>query len=804
MFLKLRRLCKDVIAALPPNEPKIIFKYTKLFFLFRALQRSTEIDMANDAPSRPVALDFLHKLLPNHEASSIHPLFDESGHGARPPAAFNDQELEQARQDNNNDARIDHWTPEAQMRWLMRQPLIERHYYLDPETRANYMGSHGRNSRLIHVLPGMHPIGGDAQTEPPYRASRKKPDEVYTPVELPESNEQTQRVQGQKDNEHGSKNICRTCFLNNIPAAQCSRSASLQPTPNDEACTRCSRLGIVCLDLEGKVLKPLYEMIATGNINNVRFDRCQRCHQFGKNCDREHPCKACRFAIPNGSTVTDCVHDRARAKTNKFIAGSAVGTDDPEYFMGLGYGPWGIGVRRPKGLPDLPGQTSGEPYSNSTSVPVKNPIREEALEHLENNNGEFNWVPLLAPDARRYAAAQSLYLHPENWAGARPLPAFLAKQGTPQFGGNRSTLKAQETSELGTARGAFTTEPYAVFQKLYKGSAGLTQAAKAQIYDNPHRPPTGDLNFLSVGDHPPDIFQFDDARGEGFDPTLLLQDADLMDEVASQTVPTGSIRMVDREAGSQRTKCCEELLDDNSKCPKVALAHCVARYHPELHAAVWLCPEHLTKDVKMVLDNWNEWKLMRAYPCSRCLKSMTQARMTPYMRTGMRIFGKAQGGGGADPVANTLDGRTIGGLQGKTIHRLTGCTCAKKLIQAYQCGDHRLAHFERLKRQTRRMHEWRISQSRDEYKTCYLCRDSPGVDHYEFISTKGGDDQDDLFFMCMICQGVITTPMDPKITQENRRAARDRLRGDIAEDFDMPDSVVPPAAAVTRPVIIER
>lgn len=55
---------------------------------------------------------------------------------------------------------------------------------------------------------------------------------------------------------------------------------------------------------------------------------------------------------------------------------------------------------------------------------------------------------------------------------------------------------------------------------------------------------------------------------------------------------------------------------------------------------------------------------------------------------------------------------------------MTGCTCAKKLLQTYQCGAHRSTHFEKLKRQARRMHEWRISLSRDEYKTCYLCRKS--------------------------------------------------------------------------------
>lgn len=56
---------------------------------------------------------------------------------------------------------------------------------------------------------------------------------------------------------------------------------------------------------------------------------------------------------------------------------------------------------------------------------------------------------------------------------------------------------------------------------------------------------------------------------------------------------------------------------------------------------------------------------MRAYPCSKCLKSMIEAGVTPYARTGTTIFGKTHSGGGADPVTTKLNGQTIGGLQGK-------------------------------------------------------------------------------------------------------------------------------------------
>lgn len=111
---------------------------------------------------------------------------------------------------------------------------------MDPATRFEYQGSWDSNKNIIGPLPGRLPVGGDAQTEPPYRSSRKKAGEVYTPGELPETDEQTRRVHSRRDEKYGHKDICRTCFLNNIPTDQCSRSAP-RPTPKGEACTRCSR-----------------------------------------------------------------------------------------------------------------------------------------------------------------------------------------------------------------------------------------------------------------------------------------------------------------------------------------------------------------------------------------------------------------------------------------------------------------------------------------------------------------------------------------------------------------------------------
>lgn len=46
-------------------------------------------------------------------------------------------------------------------------------------------------------------------------------------------------------------------------------------------------------------------------------------------------------------------------------------------------------------------------------------------------------------------------------------------------------------------------------------------------------------------------------------------------ELADLAIPTDSTGIVDLGAGGNETKYCEELLQDDSRCSKVALAQCV-------------------------------------------------------------------------------------------------------------------------------------------------------------------------------------------------------------------------------------
>lgn len=60
--------------------------------------------------------------------------------------------------------------------------------------------------------------------------------------------------------------------------------------------------------------------------------------------------------------------------------------------------------------------------------------------------------------------------------------------------------------------------------------------------------------------------------------SLDLLPASSFDEIAGSTVPTAAIGMVDTKADSEDPKYCEEILENLSKCDKVAVAQCVDRY----------------------------------------------------------------------------------------------------------------------------------------------------------------------------------------------------------------------------------
>lgn len=103
--------------------------------------------MASTVPWPPIAGDLQNRLVPTQEAHTIYILFgryvrdpyiqfslfpggDQSVNDIEPFTPLSDQEMEQARRDNGNDPRMDHWTPGAKMRWLIRQPLKERHLHI--------------------------------------------------------------------------------------------------------------------------------------------------------------------------------------------------------------------------------------------------------------------------------------------------------------------------------------------------------------------------------------------------------------------------------------------------------------------------------------------------------------------------------------------------------------------------------------------------------------------------------------------------------------------------------------------------
>lgn len=172
--------------------------------------------------------------------------------------------------------------------------------------------------------------------------------------------------------------------------------------------------------------------------------------------------------------------------------------------------------------------------------------------------------------------------------------------------------------------------------------------------------------------------------------------------------------------------------------------HVRIRWHFFLNDEKWLCQDHDLRSKQIVGNDWTdpEKLSLRAYPCVECLHALIDSGDAPYEGTGTKIYGKAPPTDGSpDPPAFNLGEVKLGGSQGtlppkstrvrhdidmlatgRSFRWITGCDCAKKLLSTYQCMAHRTHHFEKIKVQARRMQEWRVSLSRDNSKTCYLCR----------------------------------------------------------------------------------
>lgn len=121
---------------------------------------------------------------------------------------------------------------------------------------------------------------------------RKLPGGRYTVEEAPFSNAERTRVQ-KRQLIQADMNKCRTCTLNDVKNHLCSRMSL--PEGSNQACDRCDRLGIECVDImDGTVFQPRMELTGTGRRNLLNFWACTNCTENNLCCDRSRPCAQCR------------------------------------------------------------------------------------------------------------------------------------------------------------------------------------------------------------------------------------------------------------------------------------------------------------------------------------------------------------------------------------------------------------------------------------------------------------------------------------------------------------------------------
>ncbi|KAI3318693.1 hypothetical protein HD806DRAFT_511599 [Xylariaceae sp. AK1471] len=141
---------------------------------------------------------------------------------------------------------------------------------------------------------------------------------------------------------------------------------------------------------------------------------------------------------------------------------------------------------------------------------------------------------------------------------------------------------------------------------------------------------------------------------------------------------------------------------------------------------------------------------LRAYSCSNCAARATDFSVFQGKR--LRVWGfpvtDPTANPAADPAASVPNASTNrGGLL-----RLTGCSCATKLLDRRLCTSHRLEHFLEVREKARSMKNY--IQSKWARSVCAFCLEWVGTDSYQFRGNEGREGQSKLY-TCLSCLGVV-------------------------------------------------
>ncbi|KAI8956157.1 hypothetical protein F4801DRAFT_4311 [Xylaria longipes] len=594
-------------------------------------------------------------------------------------------------------------------------PSIPNNYY-DPTSPSAYLGT--------------------KQPVPPQPTPQPEPEPEPAPVFVPPPHipqlgqypaDDVDPYQGIRPVKKVPKDRCHLCFSfgrKHRNWANCNWNVD----PNNKrhhGCSLCRRWGLVCV--VGNVALPPHP---ADKINIGLPPNCEDCAKYNTNCDRQRPCDSC---VGRGNHLACRERDEVVVRAT-FPRGTAFGCELYPYISAMKGGPDGINsIAKYNGLIDQPGDF-----------------------HLQY----INWInggPLPFPDGH----ALPTRIPPRPVLTLRSLPIALPSPRVPGRGLPRVSRHPRKDS---TKQLIQSTRPVFIplnDRQLLGGLAGPQgDATIMNVATQPlQAPPSpGPTVTLFETDNPiiPANLSLPVGHPERINQALLAffpqpPHPNPTNTPALQTVP--ALRQPQGQPGVQPLPPCMELkigqdgVKNLCRQPSIGVCLDVSHGNPPL-----VCDECNVASRTIIMQALAPIaQLMRAYACSDCA---IRAASDPGQFRGGRfnVWGLPPNAfddpvGLPQPRADPNPSRSLGQPL-----RITGCSCALKLIDPILCTPHRLHHFLEVRNMADSMRNFVLRTF--GRMVCPFCLVRSGADAYNFVDEQGVP-HPVVAYSCMACLGII-------------------------------------------------
>ncbi|KAI1306929.1 hypothetical protein F5Y03DRAFT_132463 [Xylaria venustula] len=505
-------------------------------------------------------------------------------------------------------------------------------------------------------------------------------------------------------------------------------------------CTHCTTSGLVCV-VEDVALPPH----PTAKPRKLATF-CSQCRELKTRCDRLTPCLACSG---RGLPLL-CTYDRKGC----FRQGTAYGTELYAYVSALGGGPSGINCPDNERYPTIYEQTP------TYHIEYARWLLGGPLPMPPGYSGPIPNIP--RPNIRLRVLASPLpvlqaqvYRPPGMSLSSSAIPGTSAPnlgQSLP-FQNQQQPFPSQ-SSPGNIAAPATPVPPAALVRippgvsqdeitRLGQGETTIFNLSESLIYSiNRTSRPTILYNTNEIEMVTDAHLNYPVGHPERADVSLLVRPQpnhpNSEGRASLLSLPDDSTLAIQNpshdpcmawKAGGQCSRPtfanCEGLAHDHGS-PLAVCGECNissrARFEPELTAIA---------------------RQMRAYACAPC--SHLARDPDTFEDKGFRVWGFP---------GNAFDAHQGGNKSSSmgTPRRLTGCSCADKLLDRHLCTPHRLHHFLEMREKVRSMRRYITAVFGRQ--ACPFCLNRVGIDSYGFR-----DEQDypipDVVYACLSCNGIV-------------------------------------------------